>query len=536
MASLSSRGPGQESSLKGPPNPPRLLKLRSSPVFIVFVVVFAVFTDIFLYGLIVPVAPTALRERVGIPEADVQRWTSILIALYGATLLAASPIAGYLADRIESRWWPLMIGLLSLGAATALLCVGTTLGLWIAGRLFQGASAAVVWSVGCALVVDTVDIEHLGQSLGYIGLGMTFGIVAGPLLGGVLYDYGGYYAVFGLAFGFVAMDIVFRLIMIERKDAIKWLPSQPPTPREIPERKVSPQNSVPQLPQLNLTVSSIRCPSPAVSGDRLAALSPLAAPSPSAEDEEVHRDTNPHGLTRPETATKERKKQRPIWILLGSRRMIVALWAYFVSSMILTAFDTVLPLFVHDTFGWEQTGQGLIFLPIAVPHLFDPLVGYINDRFVKARRFLASGGLLFLLPILVALRFVSDNSISQKVLLCALLVLVGVCLSMFIPPALTEISYIVQKKEEKHPDAFGTRGATALAYGIMNAAFAAGSLVAPFFAGFIRATAGWNTMSWALALLPGVSSIPVLLWLGGSIFEKKNPDDAVDQPGQSENA
>jgi hypothetical protein len=81
---------GLQSKNEEEPKRPILLELRSSKVFVIFVVSFATFTDILLYGLIVPVTPTALHERVGLSEDDEQSWTSILLALYGAALLAAS--------------------------------------------------------------------------------------------------------------------------------------------------------------------------------------------------------------------------------------------------------------------------------------------------------------------------------------------------------------------------------------------------------------------------------------------------------------
>ena len=39
---------------------------------------------------IVPVFPFALEERTGIEEDEVQRWVSVLMAVYGAGLLVAS--------------------------------------------------------------------------------------------------------------------------------------------------------------------------------------------------------------------------------------------------------------------------------------------------------------------------------------------------------------------------------------------------------------------------------------------------------------
>ncbi|KAL5362034.1 major facilitator superfamily domain-containing protein [Aspergillus floccosus] len=378
-----------------------------------------------------------------------------------------------------------MAGLVMLAVSTALLCVGTTLGLWVAGRLFQGASGAIVWSVGCALIVDTVEPERIGQALGYVALGMTLGVMAGPLLGGVIYEHGGYYAVFGLAFALVGLDICFRLIMIEKKYAARWLPPSQANLSSTQEDQ-APQNSFPEPSQRETQ-------SRASYGEKI--------PDQPTQD-----------------AVSAQKRRPALLTLLSSARLIVALWAYFIMSMIISSFDTVLPLFVHDTFGWQQTAQGLIFIAIAVPNFLEPVTGYINDKYEKSRRFLAAGALLSSVPAIVCLRFVTENTIAQKVLLCALLAVVGVCLATFIPPVLAEVSYIVQKKEQENPNVFGSRGATALAYGVMNGAYATGLLVAPFLAGFIRDSVGWDTMTWALALFPGVSSIPVLLVLGGFPF------------------
>jgi MFS family permease len=204
--------------------------------------------------------------------------------------------------------------------------------------------------------------------------------------------------------------------------------------------------------------------------------------------------------------------------MLASGRMLVTLWAYFIVSVVLTSLDSVLPLFVQDTFGWKQTAQGLIFIPVSVPHFLDPLCGYINDKFPHARRFVAGGALLSTVPLFVLLRLVTTNSLSQKVVLCVLLALTGLSLAFLIPPVFAEVSYIVQEKEAELPGAFGKGGAMALAYGILNSAFAAGSIAGPFLAGFIREKAGWGTMAWVLGMLTGVSSIPVLLFLGGRIW------------------
>lgn len=64
--------------------------LRASKSFAIFVVCAAIFTDTTLAGLIVPILPYALKERVGLSQDEVQRWNSILLASYGGALMVGS--------------------------------------------------------------------------------------------------------------------------------------------------------------------------------------------------------------------------------------------------------------------------------------------------------------------------------------------------------------------------------------------------------------------------------------------------------------
>jgi len=102
--------------------PPSGLKWRSNTYFIVFTVGAGAFTDLFLYGLIVPVLPFMLKERVGLPDAQIQSTVSNLLAVYAAASCGLSPIAGILADKFSnSRQIPFVLGLGMLMAATVLL-------------------------------------------------------------------------------------------------------------------------------------------------------------------------------------------------------------------------------------------------------------------------------------------------------------------------------------------------------------------------------------------------------------------------------
>ncbi|RAH43812.1 MFS transporter [Aspergillus brunneoviolaceus CBS 621.78] len=448
-----------------------LFNLRSSVSFITFVASYAVFTDSFLYGLIVPVVPTALNDRLGVSRNDEQTWTSILIALYGAAQFSVAPLSGYVSDRIQSRWWPMVAGVLTLGAGTALLCAGNRIGFWIAGRLLQGAAAAIVWTVACALLVDTVAEEQLGHAMGYMSMGMTIGNLIGPLIGGAVYEHAGYYSVFIVAFVLISLDLGLRLLIIERTHA--------PEP---------------------VRGGSGRGPSLA---------DPAREPAEQPEDES--EPAAPPAL-------QSHTGLQGLWRLFSSPRILVVLWTCLVISIVISAFDSALPLFVQDAYAWAQTAQGLIFIPFLVPSLLGPLVGWINDRVPsKHRRLLAGGALLLSVPPAVLLRLVSDNDLAHKVLLCVLLLLLGVCMSLLFPLVLAENSYAAAEKEQEAPSTFGTQGAMGLAYGLANSAYAAGSIAGPLLAGYIRQGAGWATMTGVLGLLTGVSTLPVLFWFGGVV-------------------
>jgi hypothetical protein len=64
--------------------------VRASKTFTLIVVCVAIFTDVFVYGLVIPVMPFALTARLGVRDDDVQMWNSVLLGMLGAALLVGS--------------------------------------------------------------------------------------------------------------------------------------------------------------------------------------------------------------------------------------------------------------------------------------------------------------------------------------------------------------------------------------------------------------------------------------------------------------
>lgn len=199
---------------------------------------------------------------------------------------------------MRSRRVLLLVGLVIFAGSTAILCVGTTISLFIAGRILQGMSAAIVWTAGVALLADNVEKEELGKSLGFVSIAMSAGTFLGPLLGGVVYDYGGYYAVYAMAFALIAIDLVLRLVLIEGKDARKYITAIDRQGHDAEMQSITPR-----------------------------------------------RDSGPrNGILESQNLSNQvtwQKRYPPVIWLLGSRRLQVALCGTMVFGIILTGFDAV---------------------------------------------------------------------------------------------------------------------------------------------------------------------------------------------------
>lgn len=487
---------------------PWLLEFRSSTLFITLTVATAVFTDIFLYAMIVPVFPFSLTDRVGIAPDDVQRWLSILLSVYGIGLLIGAPVCGWLSDRITYRRSPLLFGVVTLLGSTLMLCLARSVAVLVVARLIQGASAGIVWVVALAMLADTVGKEKVGQAMGYVATAYSLAALLGPLLGGIVYDKAGYYAVFAMAFGTIALDVIFRILLVEKKVARKWLPK----PDQLVIAAVEVQNSkgVDTLGlHQDIELARLGNQTRTVEAKHTSESRPTPQPSMLTQ-----------GAAEPSTTTVDhesqnvvKKKLPPILILLKSARMQATFWACTVDAAFLTAFDTTLPLFVETTFGWNSLGAGLVFLAPLSPTFLQPLYGSWIDK--HGARWPAFMGLVLTVPAWALLRLITFDSLAQKVGCCVILVVLGFGVSLTLAATMAEFAYICEEKERKNPGSLGKGGAYAQSYGLFNVSWALGSLIGAYWAGGIRAAYGWPTMTWTLALLAGVVSIPTLLYCGG---------------------
>ncbi len=133
-------------------------------------------------GLIMPVLPGLLRDLVH--SNDVTAHYGILLALYALMQFACAPVLGALSDRFGRR--PVLLVSLA-GAAVDYAIMATAPFLWVLyiGRIVAGITGAT-GAVAGAYIADITDGDERARHFGFMSACFGFGMVAGPVLGGLM--------------------------------------------------------------------------------------------------------------------------------------------------------------------------------------------------------------------------------------------------------------------------------------------------------------------------------------------------------------
>ncbi|KAM0794419.1 major facilitator superfamily domain-containing protein [Usnea florida] len=455
------------------------LNWRSSTLFIVSTVGIGLFTDLFLYGLVVPILPFILQDRINLPHNQIQVHVSALLAAYAGASVLFSPPAGIIADRLPTRQLPFLIGLVALLLATLLLFLGQNVAVLTVARILQGISAAVVWTIGLALVLDTVGPENLGKTIGSIFAFISIGELAAPVLGGVIYKSAGYAGVFGLGFAIITLDFIMRILIIEKKTAAKY---------GVEESE---------------------------SGDGHAS-------QPEQDAEDGHEETEEDPLIQKEESQEYKIppdqpkaiRSFPILYCLKDPRLLTALLLAFVQATLLATFDATIPTEAQDLFNFDSLKAGLLFIALVLPYLvFGPIAGWAVDRYGPKPAAVIGFG--YLVPVLILLRLVRAGGKSEIIVYCALLALCGIGMGVIGSPSIVEASYVVSMYDKTNPDLFGANGPYAQLYGINSMVFSLGLTVGPLISGSLKDAVGYGNMNIVVAALCLVTAVLSFIYIGG---------------------
>jgi DHA1 family tetracycline resistance protein-like MFS transporter len=146
------------------------------------------FLDIMGIAIIVPVLPAYLEELTGdtISQAAVDGgW---LLLVYSGMQFLFAPLIGNLSDRFGRR--PVLLASVLTFALDNLICaLATTYWMLFVGRVLAGISGAS-FSTAAAYIADVSDDTNRAKNFGLIGIAFGTGFALGPVLGGLLGEFG----------------------------------------------------------------------------------------------------------------------------------------------------------------------------------------------------------------------------------------------------------------------------------------------------------------------------------------------------------
>ncbi len=154
---------------------------------IIFILI-TVMIDSMGIGLIMPVMPDLIQEVRGGDLGQAAIWGGILATSFAVMQFTFGPTLGNLSDRFGRRV-VLLLSLFFLTIDYLIMALAGTITLLLIGRLIGGITSATQATAG-AFMADISKPGEKAANFGLIGAAFGVGFVLGPMIGGLLAEYG----------------------------------------------------------------------------------------------------------------------------------------------------------------------------------------------------------------------------------------------------------------------------------------------------------------------------------------------------------
>ena len=172
------------------------------------IIFITVFIDLLGFGLLIPILPTFASKALSISDFEI----GVIVAAYSFMQFIFNPIIGSYSDKIGRR--PIILATLLITAASYLMfSFATSFTILLISRMLGGFGGSNI-AVAQAYIADVTTEKERAKGMGMIGAAFGLGFVFGPMLGGILSQYG--YEVVGYAAaGFTLLSFVFAFFFLK---------------------------------------------------------------------------------------------------------------------------------------------------------------------------------------------------------------------------------------------------------------------------------------------------------------------------------
>jgi len=144
--------------------------------------------DVIGFGIIIPVFPKLISQLIHGSLSEASVYGGWLMFAFSITQFLFSPVLGNLSDRYGRR--PiLLISLFGFGLDYLFLVFAPTITWLFVGRIIAGITGASM-TTATAYIADISTPEKRAQNFGLVGAAFGLGFIIGPVIGGLLGQYG----------------------------------------------------------------------------------------------------------------------------------------------------------------------------------------------------------------------------------------------------------------------------------------------------------------------------------------------------------
>lgn len=177
---------------------------NKSALILIFI---TVFIDLLGFGILIPILPSFSVKELNIDESSI----GIAIAIYSFVQFLFNPLLGKFSDKYGRK--PVIVACLFLNAIGYVVFAFThSYIMLLLSRIIAGIGGSSI-GVAQAYIADVTTRENRSKGMGLIGSAFGLGFVFGPLIGGLLAEFG--YAVTGyVAAGFSLLAFVLTIFYL----------------------------------------------------------------------------------------------------------------------------------------------------------------------------------------------------------------------------------------------------------------------------------------------------------------------------------
>lgn len=144
--------------------------------------------DITGWGIIIPVIPKLIKELIHSDISEAAKYGGWLTFAYAITQFLFAPLVGNLSDKFGRR--PIiLISLFAFSLDYLFLAFAPTIEWLFVGRIIAGLTGASI-TTATAYIADVSTPENRAKNFGMIGAAFGLGFIIGPVIGGLLGQYG----------------------------------------------------------------------------------------------------------------------------------------------------------------------------------------------------------------------------------------------------------------------------------------------------------------------------------------------------------